>query len=572
MPFDAPQMPAPPDPVATANAQGQVNADTARLQQTMNMVDQAGPGYTVRYSRLGPSGQGTGVTVGNTGTGTTGAGLPYYGALANGTPISQSNFNAQAYLAANPDVAGAIGKPGAEWLGADPNAAAWNHYSKFGASEGRTWDGGPAAAGTPAAPKLNWNINWSSPLNNGIIDPYQGLGGGKTQYDQIRRDAGYTGEFGGGAFETWLKGQDYGKQVNYINSLEQNGADPDYIRGLIQQLPNAPGLQNPYSADNTDRWQQTVSLNPTEQAQYDQTNALKNQLLGLASGQATRVGQALAKPLDTQGLPELMGSVFGIGTVGGNSALSNGQIDPYVGFRDQASFDAARRDAGFTGDFGGGNFENWLSNQNQGVKDKYIARLRAEGADPDYLRQIGATADPWAGINEQRTKTEGALFNRLQPQLERDRIAMETRLQQQGVMPGSEAWRNAMDDLNRQQNDARLGVTSQGGDELSRMFAIALQNASLGNSARSQGLQERAYVQNQPINQISALMSNSQVQMPQAYAPPQAQVNPADYQGAVYNNYEGQLAQAQMQQKAQSALFGDIFGLGGKALGTFWGK
>jgi hypothetical protein len=595
MPFDGPKFPDPPDPVATANAQGQVNADTARLQQTMNMVDQVGPGYSVRYSRLGPSGQGTGATVGNTGTGTTGT-SPYYGTLADGTPISQSNFNADAYLAKNTDVRDALAGGGG-WAGKTP----WDHYANWGAAEGRTWDGGPAPATAPTS-RQNLNlagIDWSN--QNGIADmAYMGLPD-KTQWDQIRRDAGFAGEFGNGAFENWLANDaTYDQQVKYINSLAGKKADADYIRQLIGQLDSAPGLQNPYSAENTDRWQQTIELDPTQRALYDQEQELNGRLLGLASGQADRVGTALETPLnmdglpalvsniDLSGLPELTGNIFGIGTVGGNQALSNGQIDPYGGLSDKATFDGMRRGLGFEGEFGGGAFENWLSGQDQGIKDRYISELRAGNADPDYLRQLGATADPFASLNSLRSKSESALFDRLNPQLERSRVELENRLRNQGVMPGSEAWRNAMDDLNRQQNDARLGVTAQGGDELSRMFAIALQNAQFGNQARNQGfnersananlsnaargqgLSERAYIQNTPINQINSLRSGTQMSMPQAYQPPQTQVQAPDYQGAVYNSAQMAQQQAQAQAQAQSAMLGDIFGLGAGAL-TGWG-
>lgn len=599
--MDGPSFPAPPDPVATANAQGQVNADTARLTQRMNLVDQVGPGYSIRYSRLGPSGQGTGVGVGGTaGSGT--PATPYYGALADGTPIDRSRFDAQKYLAANTDVRDALGQVGAEWLGSDPNEAAWKHYTQYGAAEGRTWDGGPLTPAQQAAvPKLNYaGIDWSN--QNGIADmAYMGLPD-KAQWDQIRKDAGFTGSFGNNAFENWLANDaTYQQQVSYINALAGRKADADYIRTLIGQLDNAPGLATPYSAENADRWQQTIELDPTQRALYDQEQALNGTLLGLAEGQATRVGDALKTTLDTTGLPslvgtidqaglpELTGNIFGIGTVGGNPDLSNGVIDPYGGLSGgKDSFDAMRRGLGFDGEFGGGAFESWLAGQNQGVRDRYISELRAANADPDYLRKVGATADPFATLNSLRSRSETALFDRLNPQLERSRIGLEDRLRNQGVLPGSEAWRNAMDDLNRQQNDARLGVTAEGGDELSRLFAIALQNATFGNLARSQGfneraasaglsnaargqgLSERAYLQNTPINQISALRAGTQVAMPQAWQPPPVGVQAPDYQDAAYRSASLAQEQAKARNDARAATMGSLFGLPTAAL-SFWG-
>ncbi len=47
-----PSMPAQPDPVATANAQGAVNKETAITQAELNMIDQQGPYGSLTYERL----------------------------------------------------------------------------------------------------------------------------------------------------------------------------------------------------------------------------------------------------------------------------------------------------------------------------------------------------------------------------------------------------------------------------------------------------------------------------------------------------------------------------------------
>jgi len=48
----APDPPAAPDPVRTAQAQGAVNRDTAIAQQTMNFVDQTTPDWTLQYQKI----------------------------------------------------------------------------------------------------------------------------------------------------------------------------------------------------------------------------------------------------------------------------------------------------------------------------------------------------------------------------------------------------------------------------------------------------------------------------------------------------------------------------------------
>lgn len=51
--FSKPKAPPVPDPVATANAQGAANAETARVQQKMNMVDQYNPYGSTTFTPIG---------------------------------------------------------------------------------------------------------------------------------------------------------------------------------------------------------------------------------------------------------------------------------------------------------------------------------------------------------------------------------------------------------------------------------------------------------------------------------------------------------------------------------------
>ena len=77
----------------------------------------------------------------------------------------------------------------------------------------------------------------------------------------------------------------------------------------------------------------------------------------------------------------------------------------------------------------------------------------------------GITRDygPADNFSADRGRVEEALYGRINPQLARDRQALETRLQDQGIRYGSQAYNQAMDDWNRQSTDARLAVTQQAG-------------------------------------------------------------------------------------------------------------
>ncbi len=150
------------------------------------------------------------------------------------------------------------------------------------------------------------------------------------------------------------------------------------------------------------------------------------------------------------------------------------------------------------------------------------------------------------------TTGQDAIMSRLQPQLDRARTSTETQLVNQGLHPGAEAYDNAIRDLGQQENDQRTQA--------------ALQGIGLDTNAHQNQLAEQLQLRDQPINEIAALMSGSQVQNPQFQ----------QYQGAnigaapVFQAAQGQDAFNQnlyAQQVAQrNSLMNGLFGLGGAAL------
>jgi hypothetical protein len=85
-----------------------------------------------------------------------------------------------------------------------------------------------------------------------------------------------------------------------------------------------------------------------------------------------------------------------------------------------------------------------------------------------------------------RMRVEEALYNRLNPQLGRQREALESQLVNQGYQRGSQAWNEAMDESNRQANDARYGAIREGGAEQTRQLQSALAQGQFANAAQQQ--------------------------------------------------------------------------------------
>lgn len=136
--------------------------------------------------------------------------------------------------------------------------------------------------------------------------------------------------------------------------------------------------------------------------------------------------------------------------------------------------------------------------------------------------------------------------SRILPQQQRAEEALRTRLVNSGLRPGTAAWNSEMERMTH-------GNTDQ-------MNQLAL-------TGRSQAFGEALAQRNQPINEITALLSGSQVSNPaQMSGPtPQASVGGVDYTGLVNQQYQAKLAQS-------NAMMGGLFGLAGSLGGAALGK
>lgn len=172
---------------------------------------------------------------------------------------------------------------------------------------------------------------------------------------------------------------------------------------------------------------------------------------------------------------------------------------------------------------------------------------------------------------ESRKRVEEALYSRLNPSLERDREALETRLANRGIMLGSDLYRQGVDEFTRQSNDARMQTVLAGGQEQSRLFGMDLSRAGFNNTLRQQQFQEALAKRNQPLNEIIGLLSGSQVQMPQFMGANMPTIPTTDNAGIIQNYDNQKLQQAQLENQATQSILGGLFGLGGKLIGTkFW--
>ena len=151
----------------------------------------------------------------------------------------------------------------------------------------------------------------------------------------------------------------------------------------------------------------------------------------------------------------------------------------------------------------------------------------------DYLPTTGAASDEI----DSRLYEMGS--QRLDPRFERARNDMQSRLANQGISAGSEAYSREMDQIGQQENDAY-------------------------NQLMLQGRGQAASEVNMPINQITALLSGSQVTNPGvSMAQPQS-IPITNNAGIINDNYSQQMGQynANMNNRMSTiGLLGGLFGL-----------
>lgn len=167
-----------------------------------------------------------------------------------------------------------------------------------------------------------------------------------------------------------------------------------------------------------------------------------------------------------------------------------------------------------------------------------LAGLAADqsAAMRDYL------AEPFTYTNQDAENWAYDLASpRILNQQAQNEDQLRTTLANKGIREGSAAWNN---ELGR--------MTNANSDQLNQ----------LALTGRAQAYQEALTNRNQPINELSALMSGSQVSMPQFGSTPQTGVAGVDYTGLVNNQYQAQVQSA-------NAMNGGLFGLLGTGLSLF---
>lgn len=269
------------------------------------------------------------------------------------------------------------------------------------------------------------------------------------------------------------------------------------------------------------RFTVTQNLSPQEQQILNTNEQSKLNLANLAQSQSSRLNNVLGQPFNLNGAPAA-GSVNGFNNLGApqSTIADAGPLTMNLGNYGQQQTTFANTNPLST-TFGNtaqptqytfGDAGNVLTGYNTGQP------VQTTFGDAGNITRSYGPADDFSS---DRGRVEEALYGRLNPQLDRERANLEQRLADQGIRYGSPAYQKAMDDYNRQANDARLAVTQTAGQEQQRMMDMAAQRAGFENAAQQQAYtqaqgrgmfynaaQAQQYAQNQQLAQFTNAAQN----------------------------------------------------------------
>lgn len=135
---------------------------------------------------------------------------------------------------------------------------------------------------------------------------------------------------------------------------------------------------------------------------------------------------------------------------------------------------------------------------------------------------------------------------RLDPLVAQRDEDLRTRLANQGIKAGSDAYKDELNTFNQGTNDAYNQLLLTG---------------------RQQAVQEALTQRNQPINEITALMGGSQVQQPNYVNANMPSIPTTDVAGLINENYNQKMNAYNQRQQQTQGILGGLFGLGSKLIG-----
>ena len=367
--------------------------------------------------------------------------------------------------------------------------------------------------------------------------------------------------------------------LTYSNSGVYNWTDP--TTGQTYSIPQFTATQ---------------TFTPAGQATFDQSQAAQLQLASLGNEQAQRLREQFGTSMgDTLTNAPAFGDVNALN----NAPQAQGNLGAYPGAMtsfganaptattfgaapdiqqtyqhgDDFSADRQRIEEGLMGRlnpslaiernkyeqqladqgirYGSQAYENAMRNYNMQADDARLAVIAQGGAEQQRLSDMARQAGEFYNKGQQQAfeqaKGRGEFANQAaQQQYEQlfGRAQFGNAAQQQ--IFAQEAQRGTFANAARAQN-----------------FAQAQSAFNATNAARQQYLNEQFALRNQPINEITALLSGSQVQQPNFLQTSSPTIPTTDVAGLLNRNFDQQMAVSNQQSATANNIIGGLFGFAG---------
>jgi len=212
-----------------------------------------------------------------------------------------------------------------------------------------------------------------------------------------------------------------------------------------------------------------------------------------------------------------------------------------------AQFRSALENTGFGNETIQQNYQNQLAQFGAGLQN---AALGNEAIQQDYGNRV----------SQFDAAMRNAALNNTAIQQDYD-----NRMSQFGV-----GMQNAALNNSAIQQDFQNQIASQSAENaaIAQNYNQQLGMAQFSNTAQDQSLAQQLALRNQPLNEITGLMSGSQIQMPQFQGYSGANIAASPIYQAGQDTFQGQMDQYAMRQQAKNNLTSGLMGLGGAGIGA----
>lgn len=238
-----------------------------------------------------------------------------------------------------------------------------------------------------------------------------------------------------------------------------------------------------------------------------------------------------------------------IGTAIANQAMQTNQVTPdgSLTYAQTGSYKYTDPLTGRTYDIPTWTATQKLSGGQQAIKDQGDrAKLNMSTLAADQTERLKGVLDKPVDLSNEAV--ESRLWDlgskRLQPKLDEMRRRAETSAANSGLGVGGDAYNRVMRNVGEQENDAWNQLMLNG---------------------RGQAMDELLTARNQPLNEISSLLSGSPVSQPNFVPTSQPNMPTVDYAGLENNKYQSELAAWQQKRQDANSALGGIFGVLGTA-------